>query len=494
MKSERNGTRSRLGASSTRSLASRALIGGLLSCMLASGASAHGGDAGAFKAQQGSATGKIVVTPEIQKALGIVVQPVGERQLPSDLVVSGQVEALPSKTIEINAPVAGRILRLDVQRGSTIFAGQEIAVLDSPEVRSLAVDAARTQAQGQGQVEQARARLRLAQTTVRRQKTLLDAGISARKDYDVAQAELGTAQAELSAATSQVQLSGSALSTRLSSLGQSGVRATAAGTIVLSSPLRGTVIDQTAASGEAVEAGKTLLKVVDTSSVSIAGQVYEKDLAKIRIGQPVAATVQSYPNRTFLGAVSSIDPAVDSQTRTVSVRATLFNPAGVLKPQMFATVQLITGAGGKAVVAIPRSAVLDADGRQTVFVKNGDAFQSTAVTLGRTSGSYVEVTDGLYAGDSIVTQGAFQLHAQLLKGPAAAADAAHDPVAKASAPSGPPLWASLVGLFLIAVAAFFAGRVSRGRRQTAFPINDAGHASNGSASLFAERAETRHPR
>ncbi|MBC8121551.1 MAG: efflux RND transporter periplasmic adaptor subunit [Gemmatimonadaceae bacterium] len=355
----------------------------------------------------------VEVPSDIQKALGLKVLVVREQVLGTGVAANGQIQSLPDRTAQINAPVAGRVLRLAVQSGQPVKTGQMLVVLDSPEIRQLAVEQERVRAESRAQVNAAGSRVNLAKSTYEREKELVALKISARKDFQVAEAELRQAEAELAVARSRLQLSGSALRSRLAGLGQG--RALADGSVVLTSPLSGVVTRQQVTAGEAVEPGKTLFDVVNTTQVWATAQVYEKDLGRIRIGQSIEVVTQSYPGRTFKGAIQSIDPVIDPETRTLAVRAVLDNPQGLLKPQMFATLRLVTGQG-KPVIVVPSSAVLNVDGKTLVYIQNGDdAFEAQEVVLGTTVGDSVEVKKGVQAGDKVVSERAFQLRAQDLK-------------------------------------------------------------------------------
>lgn len=441
-----------------------------LIAQVAEPAYAHGGDASAFAANGASTNGKIVVATSVQRALGIVSAPVEERQLPDDLVLTGQVEALPSKSLTIVAPIAGRLVRMDAQRGSIVAAGQPVAVIDSAEIRSLAVEGQRTTATARAQRAQVDARLTLARSTLERQRALLAAGIAARKDVEVARADVAAASAERDATETQANLAYAALSARRASLGQSGVGGTPNGTVVVSATGAGVVVDQPATAGQSVAEDTPILKIVDTSTVSIAGAVYEKDLGRLRTGLPVAVAFQDAPSQTFLGSIATIEPLLDGASRTATVRATFANAAGKLRPGMFATMHVLIGVGGKSVVAIPRTAVLDPETKPTVFVQDKETFQATPVVLGRTSGEFVEILDGVFPGDRVVTQRAFQLRGQLLKGPAPSTDekapAKTETASTSVSGSALPLRTSelwIAGFVALAIAflGFFVGRVSR---------------------------------
>jgi cobalt-zinc-cadmium efflux system membrane fusion protein len=431
---------------------------------------AHGGHDDAFKENKAAPTaGQVRVPNEVQKSMGLVVQSVAEKNLSTGFAVNGKIEAIPAKNADINAPLAGRVLSLAATRGQQVKAKQTIAILDSSEIRQLAVESERSLVQARTTLRQAQARLQLTEGNYRREKELVALKISPRRDFEVALAERDQAKTELEAARSQIQLSNSLLTSRLAQLGQNSVSARADGSIKIVSPIAGIVSDQQVTSGEAVEPGKVLYKIVNLSEVWATAQVYEKDLSKVRLGQTIEVVINSYPGRTFRGRIASLDPTVDPETRTVAVRAVLKNAQGLLKPEMFATLRVVTGSQTRPVVMIPRSAVLDVDGEKIVYVQNGEAFVPTEVKLGQINGDFVQVTDGIFSGDLVVTQRAFQLRAQALKGSFPAEDSASGEV-KADKDTPPstgqavsasanflPLSAWLLGGVLLSVGGFFTG-------------------------------------
>ena len=144
--------------------------------------------------------------------------------------------------------------------------------------------------------------------------------------------------------------------------------------------------------------------------------IYEKDLGKVRIGERVNLKVVSLRDRIFTGKIARIGASVQGETRVVPVQAVVDNLGGQLKPGMFAELEVLTGQQSAPILAIPTSAMVDANGKKIVYVQNGNAYQAAEVTLGQTSGDIVEVKTGLFDGDMIVTQRATQLYAQSLRG------------------------------------------------------------------------------
>ncbi|MFB8787621.1 MAG: efflux RND transporter periplasmic adaptor subunit [Potamolinea sp.] len=179
----------------------------------------------------------------------------------------------------------------------------------------------------------------------------------------------------------------------------------------------GTIADREITLNESVKAAeKPLMSILNDSSVLATANIYEKDLNQVQKGQQVKVKIASLPNRTFKGRISLIGSIVEGGTRVVPVKAELDNSDGVLKPGMFAELEVLTDKTPTAILAIPSSAIVEANGKKLVYVQNGNAFQPTEVILGQTSGDMVEVKSGLFDGDAIVTQRAPQLYAQSLRG------------------------------------------------------------------------------
>ncbi len=179
------------------------------------------------------------------------------------------------------------------------------------------------------------------------------------------------------------------------------------------SPFRGVIIDKQADRGLTVEPGDRLFRIADLDSVWVMAKVYESDLPYVHEGQPAIVRPSYLPGRSFEGAVGFIYPFVDELTRQVDVRIELDNADRLLKPGMFADVELREElpAGGPL---IPRSAVLKTGKRTVVMLSlGGGRFEPRAVTLGVTDDDgMVEITSGLVAGDVVVSSAQFLLDSE----------------------------------------------------------------------------------
>jgi cobalt-zinc-cadmium efflux system membrane fusion protein len=313
---------------------------------------------------------------------------------------------------------------------------------------------------------------------------------SSRREVLDAEAQLKRAQAAVEAAQSHLRLSDTAYETRLSQL---GTGANEKGLVTVTAPISGTVSDREVTLGQAFEdAGGKLMTIVNDNRVFATANIYEKDLDKVKTGQRVSVKVSSLPERTFSGRIATIASVVEGETRVVPVKAELDNPGGVLKPGMFAELEVLTDRTPTAILAIPSSAVVEANGKKLVYVQNGNAFQPVEVTLGQTSADMVEVKTGLFEGDLVVTQRAPQLYAQSLRGGSTTkANDAHDEAPASSqatdsnkSRSQLPWWLLIPaggGVAAIAIGSFWLGR--RTKPQLTSASNALVHnANNGSTS------------
>lgn len=233
-----------------------------------------------------------------------------------------------------------------------------------------------------------------------------------QKEAIAAEAQLKRARSNLTAARTKLALSDRSYQIRLQQL---GTKANSQGIVTISAPISGTVADREATLGQSVQdSGAKLMTIVNDGEVLATANIYEKDLNRVRMGQKVYVRVASIPDRLFTGTISRVG-AVVGESRVVPVQARLDNSGSLLKPGMFAELELVTDRTSQSVVAIPSTAVVEANGRKLVYVENGNKFQGVDVSLGRTTGDLVEVKTGLFAGDRIVTQRGNLLYAQSLR-------------------------------------------------------------------------------
>jgi cobalt-zinc-cadmium efflux system membrane fusion protein len=264
-------------------------------------------------------------------------------------------------------------------------------------------------------LQRAKGQLTVAQSVLTREKQVAGKALLAKQEIQGADTDLARARAEVQAAENALRA--------LRAAGASGN----AVSIPITAPISGVITERQATPGQAVEASTDLFTIVNTDKVWVWTNVYEKDLAKVRLGAFAEIQATGVPNTTFAGKVTHVGSAMNTETRTARIRCEVANPGDRLKAGMFATVNIATGTGTQALL-IPKAAVLDEVGKKIVFSpcmdceedqasgKSCGAFDKLEVTLGATHGDRVEVLRGLEPGLDVVTTGNYQLKTALGSG------------------------------------------------------------------------------
>lgn len=243
--------------------------------------------------------------------------------------------------------------------------------------------------------------------------------VSAQREYAIAaQAAASAKDAPSETQASMQKLADAALArlanwdispAQVKALAQSG---DARRTLTFRSPAGGVVTEKKALPGMRFQPGDALYQIADLSAVWIVADVYESDIGQVKAGAKVLVRVDAYPDKTFTGTVGYVYPTLNAETRTVPVRVELPNPGGLLKPAMYAQVEVPTAARGE-VVTVPVSAVIDSGTRRTVLVKIGEGrFEPREVKLGARGDDYVEVTGGVKEGEPVVVAANFLIDAE----------------------------------------------------------------------------------
>ena len=177
------------------------------------------------------------------------------------------------------------------------------------------------------------------------------------------------------------------------------------------SPISGTVIEKKVQEGVYVNEGTAIYDVAELSTLWNISEVFENNLANIKIESSVILHLSAYPGQEFIGRVSFIYPVVNSQTRTVKVRSVFPNYGGKLKPQMYGET-VFTKNGGQGLL-VPSDAVIIAGKRIVVWIKTGDkTFEARAVKIGSRFGDKYQIISGINEGDEIAATGGFLIDSE----------------------------------------------------------------------------------
>jgi Cu(I)/Ag(I) efflux system membrane fusion protein len=327
-------------------------------------------------ASSGAATLRIS-TEKVQK-LGVRSEAAALRVMERTLRAAGRVEADERRIAVVAPKFEGYVERLHVNAtGQFVAKGQVLFEAYSPELlaaqREYLLAAKGVQAMQQAGSD--------AQTGMQQ---LAESALARLRNWDLGAAHLAALQK-----TGDVQR-----------------------TLSFASPVSGIVTEKKAQQGMRFMAGETLYQITDLSSVWVVAEVFEQDLALLKTGATAAVSLDAYANRRFPGRIAYVYPTLKAENRTVPVRVELANPGGLMKPGMFAQVEL--GVGSKTpVLAVPESAVIATGSRNIVLVQLKEGrFEPRELELGARAQDYVEVRKGLREGELVVTSANFLIDAE----------------------------------------------------------------------------------
>lgn len=330
--------------------------------------------AGGFAAARGDVT----IDPRRQQLIGVRTAPVVRQTIDQNVRATGSVRYDETKQADVNVKIEGWIRDLYVDStGQPIQRGQPMFTFYSPDLLNT----------------QNEYLLALKTRDQLQQSTIADA-------RERADALVGAARQRLRAWDLPAE-----------DLAKLDETKRAVDAVVFRSPVSGFVVEKTAVRGLHVMPGQSLYKISDISVVWVEADIYEGELAAVRVGDGATVTVDAYPGDAFSGRVIYIYPYLDEKTRTNKVRVQLANRGARLKPGMYATVELKSRE--RSGLAVPGDAVLDSGTEQVVFVAQGEGrFQPQKVKIGRRLRDAIEILDGLKEGQQVATSAAFFLDSE----------------------------------------------------------------------------------
>jgi cobalt-zinc-cadmium efflux system membrane fusion protein len=340
------------------------------------------------------------------QAGSLQIEPVARRTFRSEQWADGRIALNGDRVTPVFSPYSGRVLRVLAHPGDRVRQGEPLMAVEASEF----VQGQNDLLAALGTVRAAASQRTLAQAIEQRRHALYDAQGASLQDWQQSQNDLVSAETSLHAAETTLAL----LRNRLRILGRSEAEIAAlerAGSIdpvaLVRAPISGTVTDRQVGPGQYVQAGAStpVYSIGDLSTVWLLANVRENEAAALRLGQGVEVRIAALPNRIFRGQLGYIAPSIDPLTHRLTVRAELDNRDGALRPEMFASVTIVT-SGGSQGLAVPEDAVIyeGATARVWVVLDPGTVASRT-IRPGRTMQGMVEVLDGLAADARIVTHG-----------------------------------------------------------------------------------------
>ena len=352
-----------------------------------------------------SSDDSITITSEAVASAGIKVELVRNEQLGASgaTTSTGVVKANTYHESPVISLVTGIVREVNVELGQYVKKGEPVALIFSDEL-----------AMAQTRYLVATAMLDEHNKHHRRTINLVEVGAASREELEQANTKLRSSELEVASLRQRLVLLG------LSSERINGLRPSlpVSSSVALLAPISGIVVNRSINPGEIVQANTEILRVADLSSVWVIAQVYEKDLASIRVGSHAQVRSSAYPDRALRGKITYVDPSLEPATRTAQVRIEMANPGQRLKIGMYVDVTFATiGGSANTMPVVPAAAVQAINNRQMVFLATGSpgVFLLRPVWVGAESNGRVPVLEGLTAGERIVTEGSFLLRAEWLK-------------------------------------------------------------------------------
>ena len=324
----------------------------------------------------GQEEGTVRIDPVTQQNIGVRTSTVEVASLPRTARTTGRFEASEEGQVAVSPKISGWIEALHVNyEGARVRKGEPLFELYSPELVST-------------QEEYLLA--------LRNQERLAESGATADAQRLVDAARRRLAYWDIT--DEQVR--------RLEETGAPQR------TLTFYAPAAGTVTETSVTEGQQVQAGQTLMRLTDLSTLWLMADVYEQDLAWVDVGTPAEIILPYAPGEPQTGQVSYLYDRLDAQARTVQARIAVSNPGGKLKPGMYATVTL-TGSESEPRPVVPEEAVIRTGEQEVVVLALGDGrFRPTEVVAGPSSNGQVQILEGLEGGEEVVTSAQFLIDSE----------------------------------------------------------------------------------
>lgn len=361
---------------------------------------------------------------QAERKIAVTVTHTESRDVERSVQIVGTLLAQDEVTLANESPAT--IAKIAVDMGDRVRAGQLLIKLDEREphlevermtanLQAARETLTRTRQildSSRANVERAQAVLGDARTNLKRYEGLLAEGAVSASQRDSAQTQYDVAVASLRASEAQYESDRAGIKNADANVEQAVAglelaRKRLRDTEVVA-PFDGFVRKRLVNVGESIKEKTPLMSLVATQALKLQGEVPERFAPQLAPGRPVRVEVEAYPGRTFPGTITRVSPAVDAESRTFTVEASVPNPGGVLKPGFFAKAAIVTGMG-RNVPFVPEEAVVTFAGIVKVYVIADGKAEERRVTTGQRRDGWVEVLDGVKVGETVATSGLSQL-------------------------------------------------------------------------------------
>lgn len=362
--------------------------------------------------------GVVELTPAQVKAAQIIFGNFEKKNLSEVITTNGYTQLPPQSQADVSVFMGGIVKTIAVIEGQYVKKGQSLATFQSMEFNNLRLEKAKLTEE----LQQARVNKEFLDLDYARQKELSDENVTAKKTFQKVSSELDLVNNKIKITQQQIEILDQNL--LLSGNGNSN-------TIAITAPISGHITAINVKIGSNISANTSLFSIVDNSEMYVELLVYEKDLFKIKVGQSFRFVLTNQGNKEIIGNIFSIGKAFQKQTKSVAVRANIYNKTIGLIPGMY--VNALIDIGNSDVNTLPVEAIVKAEGKEFIFIHEAEEkyehstsekaheedtgvhFKRIEVKTGTTQLGYVQVTplEEIPAGAKIVTKGAYYLQSSI---------------------------------------------------------------------------------
>jgi len=328
---------------------------------------------------------KFQVTDTLLNSL--LVDTVKEASALSELTLTGSVAPDENKMVNVFPMVSGVAEDVHVQLGDVVQKGQTLAIMHSAEMAGFTKDYISSEAD-----------LRSTKRTLESTQDMYKGGLASQKDLEQAQSDYQKAEAENKRAGTVTEIN--------KSNGQG---------YEIKAPISGFIVQKNLNSGTQVRADNTqnLFTIADLSSVYVLINIYESDIANVKTGDPVKITTLSYPDKVFDGKIDKIDNMLDPDSKVIHARVKIQNPGNLLKPEMFANVQIKATSGEDLPVIDANTIIFDNDKNYVLVIDGKAHVRIQPIVIAKKVEDRAYISSGIKPGDRIIASRQVYLYESL---------------------------------------------------------------------------------
>lgn len=345
---------------------------------------------------EGAHVDEVTITPEQMQQMGIVVEALKGGSVNAEIQRPATAMFNPDKTVQVGPRISAKVEKIQVDLGQKVTKGQPLAILSSVELGKIKAEYLTLLSQYE-----------TLNRAYLREKKLYGEKIGSESDYLQAKAAFEDVQAKLKSSKETLKLFG--ISGENVGKGDFPLSY-----FTLKTPISGVVQERNLSPGQTISSDSTPIHIVNNSQMWVMIDAYENDIANIKKGQNIRLTIKSLPGKVFEGKIDWISYALDKDTRTVKIRATVSNPKGLLKNGMYGTASIWSDTDANRPI-VPVEAIQTFENSAVVFVPadEKDTFMPVPVVTGNENNGWIEIAGNVHVGEPVVTAGAFHLMSTL---------------------------------------------------------------------------------